>query len=661
MRRSLALPIAVALSFAAAPAAANEPAMGTAGATTSAPDRSRVTREPESASVPIAGQDSDALDALDEVVISAEQREPAAVQLTRSEARVLPGAFGDPFRAIEVLPGVTPIVSGLPYFFVRGAPPGNVGYFIDGVRVPSLYHVAFGPAVLPPALIERIDFFPGGQPAAFGRFAGAVVAASSSEPRGELHGELGLRLYDAGGVVETGFAGGRGSVLVGGRYSYTAALLSLLAEDLIVNYHDYQARVSYELTAEERVSVTAFGSYDLLGRSEGGVDYVDYGVEFHRALARYEHVSGAGSLRAALSLGYDRADASLISGSARLVSDRSAELRVDTEHQLGEGALLRSGGLGSVDAYALPRSPYADPDSPETLRFEQQFPARKDFGAAAFAELVLRLASGLELTPGARADLYVSGATREWSIDPRLAARLELLPSWHLLARLGLSHQAPAYNFPIAALAPALRGGLQRARQASLGMEIDVAGALQATLTGFYNSFDNLTDEVGTSGLENARLVETRPSGRAFGGELALRRRLTERVGAMLSYTLSRSTRTLGGVEAPSAYDRTHVANLALGVELGRGWRAGARALAYSGAPASGFIASDPNIAPAAPSGREPLFYRLDTRLEKRWTYSAERWIALVLEALNTTARSETNQQTTQTFLVPNIGLEGGF
>jgi hypothetical protein len=64
--------------------------------------------------------------------------------------RELPGAFGDPFRAIEVLPGVTPIATGLPYFYVRGAPPGNVGYFLDGVRVPYLYHIGLGPSVIHP-------------------------------------------------------------------------------------------------------------------------------------------------------------------------------------------------------------------------------------------------------------------------------------------------------------------------------------------------------------------------------------------------------------------------------------------------------------------------------------------------------------------------------
>src|SRR6185436_17510378 len=69
-----------------------------------------------------------------EVVILGERPPPSVKTMTRAEVRQLPGAFGDPFRAIEAMPGVTPIVSGLPFFYVRGAPPGNVGYFLDGVR-----------------------------------------------------------------------------------------------------------------------------------------------------------------------------------------------------------------------------------------------------------------------------------------------------------------------------------------------------------------------------------------------------------------------------------------------------------------------------------------------------------------------------------------------
>jgi len=54
----------------------------------------------------------------------------------------------------------------LPYCYVRGAPPSSVGYFVDGVRIPYLYHFALGPSVLNPALVEQIELYPGGYPAA---------------------------------------------------------------------------------------------------------------------------------------------------------------------------------------------------------------------------------------------------------------------------------------------------------------------------------------------------------------------------------------------------------------------------------------------------------------------------------------------------------------
>ena len=43
-----------------------------------------------------------------EVTVRGEVLAPAASSFTRAEVRQLPGAFGDPFRAIEALPGVTP-------------------------------------------------------------------------------------------------------------------------------------------------------------------------------------------------------------------------------------------------------------------------------------------------------------------------------------------------------------------------------------------------------------------------------------------------------------------------------------------------------------------------------------------------------------------------
>ena len=65
----------------------------------------------------------------------------------------------------------------------------------------------------------------------FGGYTGGVVAAETTEPRAAWHGEAGVRLLDAGGLVEGPFADGRGTALAAGRYSYTAALVSLLVPD----------------------------------------------------------------------------------------------------------------------------------------------------------------------------------------------------------------------------------------------------------------------------------------------------------------------------------------------------------------------------------------------------------------------------------------------
>src|SRR6185295_10876974 len=136
-----------------------------------------------------------------EVTVSGQRPEPLAQSFTRAEVRQLPGAFGDAFRAIEALPGVTPIASGVPFFYVRGAPPGNVGYFLDGIRLPLLYHLALGPSVVNPAMVDKVDLYPGGYPARFGRFAGGIVAGETKEPAASLHGEGNLRLVDAGALV----------------------------------------------------------------------------------------------------------------------------------------------------------------------------------------------------------------------------------------------------------------------------------------------------------------------------------------------------------------------------------------------------------------------------------------------------------------------------
>ncbi|MCB9581348.1 MAG: TonB family protein [Polyangiaceae bacterium] len=594
-----------------------------------------------------------------EVTVHGEKPAPAVSSLTRAEVRQLPGAFGDPFRAIESLPGVTPIISGLPFFYIRGAPPGNVGYFLDGVRVPYLYHIAIGPSVVQPAMVDRVDLYPGGYPARFGRYAGGIVSAETTEPLAKLHGEGNIRVFDAGAMVEGGFADGRGTVLLGGRYSYTAKIISLLAPDVTIDYRDYQARVSYDVTSRDRLTLFAFGSYDLLGQTTIGIFRVLFGSEFYRGNLRYEHRLNDGMVRTDVTLGFDQTRVA----DQQNVQDRSLDVKSELHKRLSSKSQWRLGTQATLDHYTADKAAYADPEDPDTIAFNNRFPPRSDLALSAWTDFVLDVAPGIEVTPGLRFDLYTSGSSTLPAFDPRIAARFAVSDKVHIVHAYGLVHQPPAFVVPVPGLTPGnLQGGLQSALQSSAGVEVDLPEATTAKVTAFENAFFNMSDALGTASGRGGIQRDTRSLGSAVGVELYLHRRLTKRFGGYLSYTLSRSTRSLGNESFPSAFDRTHVASGALAYDLGRRWRAGSRVVFYTGAPKTsstgGLIRGPRSSSPE----RDPSFYRIDLRLEKRWYLTKTAWLAFVAEMLNATLHKEVFRGTEiGPVSIPSVGLEGGF
>src|SRR5690606_38403290 len=241
------------------------------------------------------------------VLVIGERSEPSAGQrsLSRASVRQMPGVFGDAFRAVETLPGVTPMISGVPYFYVRGAPPRNVGYFLDGMRVPLLFHLAAGPSVVHPAFIGKVDLYAGPYPAEYGRFTGGIVAGETAPPTYDHRGEVSVRLVDAGGMVETHAFDRRLSLMAAGRYSYTALVVSLVAPDFNLSYWDYQLRAAYEINESESVTLFAFGALDKASENPpGGPKSSIFDLVFHRYDLRYDkRFKDGGKMRAAVLAG----------------------------------------------------------------------------------------------------------------------------------------------------------------------------------------------------------------------------------------------------------------------------------------------------------------------------------------------------------------------
>ncbi len=592
-----------------------------------------------------------------EVVVTAMRPAYTTGVITRSEAREIPGTFGDPLRAIESSAGVTPIFSGVPFFFVRGAPPGNVGFYLDGVRVPLLYHAILGPSVVHPAIIDHVELHRGAPPAQFGRYAGAIVNAETRKPLGRAGGEGNVRVFDAGALVETPFADGRGHVLLGGRYSYTGLLVSLLS-NVQAAYWDYQTRVDYQTSRHGKIGVFAFGAYDRAAAQDGAAERGG-GLQFHRVDLRYDIDSTNATTRIAVTTGYDRTGSPSGALTAQTVAFRSL-----TQQRLLKNLSLTYGSDVTLDSYAL-RIDKATAEAPDLAKL---FPNRTDVQGSVFAQLEYAPTAWATLSPGLRADAYrIAGATAT-GIDPRFATTLHPHRNIYTSYSIGVSNQPPNFIPQVpAASVGTLQGGLQRSISMSTTVGAHLPKDFGASVTAFRAEYYNLLDPIGRDKdwSFDPNSLSHRERGMAYGLEFELRRAMTRRIGGFLAATLSRTERSSGMRESLSAFDRPLVLSAALGIDLGYRIRVGARLAYYSGIPGRVFEGA---VAKFDASQRSSGYYRADLRIERRWPIAGRGYWALVAEMLNATMSKEITSRNCGTLgctnevsgplAIPSVGFE---
>jgi TonB family protein len=635
--------IAVSFRKEAEPAAATAPSTSTARASSAGPRASLPPASVETA-VTVHGF-----------------RRPLANVLSRADVRVLPGALADPLRAIEALPGVTPTLSGAPYFYVRGAPPGNVGYFFDGVRLPALFHAVAGPSVIHPALIEYVEFHPGPYPASLGRAAGAVVAAFSEQSSGPARGEIAVRATDSSAFLQVPLGEGAAEVTLAGRYAYATPVLRLFAPELSVAYADYQARVRLFPTRRDTLSLFGFGAHDLLTEEREEGRKTVYGVTFHRLDARYERELERGRADAGVVLGWDRS--SVRNGDAT-VRDVSVRLRGGLESRIGESARFYAGADAGRADYSAHVANVDDGLARADLT--RRYARRSDTVAGAYVGLQQKLGGRIMLDPGLRVDAYFSRSDWAVGVEPRLIAEIEVSPRVTLVHGLGVAHQPPADPLPQPGIDPPLDGGLQTAVQSSAGMRWLLPADLHFQATLFQSMQLNLTDDPSRRLGQDAVPEDARALGSTRGVEFLLKRTLSMAWGGYVVYTLSQTWRSFGRAEGPSAFDRTHVLGGAFSRGFRNGYRVGVRGTFYSGIPSKVAYLEAARHPP-----RTPPFYRLDVRAEKRWAFAGGGYLALVAEVLNTTLNREVLDQSCNAYAcertyaapvtIPNLGVEGGF
>ena len=155
------------------------------------------------------------------------------MQLEREEVNKVPGTFGDPVRVIENLPGHGTHArrASAARCSCAAASPATASVSSTACRCPLLYHFGGLTSVINAEFLERIDFYPGGFGARYGRAMAGVVDVVSRKPECDMVrgiGEISLMLSSAYLCAPAG----EWAVTAAGRRSYIDLILPLALDQI---------------------------------------------------------------------------------------------------------------------------------------------------------------------------------------------------------------------------------------------------------------------------------------------------------------------------------------------------------------------------------------------------------------------------------------------
>ena len=602
-----------------------------------------------------------------------EQLEVTRRTLQHQQLTSVPGTFGDPVRVIQTLPGVARAPFGLGFLLIRGSNPDDSAVYIDGHRVPLLFHFLGGPSVLNAELLESIDLYPGGYPARFGRSHGGVVSIDTraAKPDG-IHGSADIDLIDAGGYLRAPITDDV-AVAVAGRRSYIDALLPYVlpepdpgAQRIVVPvYWDGQARVDADLGRHGKLTLFGITSSDTLDVLSTDADdeqslALNSAVNFRRLIARYQRPLGKDWTlvlspaygRDSVSFGSGQADAAGPFTGASIVED-TFSYRMRARGPLAAGLTLDVGlDIESrVTRYDLLLPDDSNIDTGDDIDIDPSRLVRsvEALGAAIHADVAWDVTARLRLLPGFRVDGYAISGQVFATVDPRLTARYTLSDRVTAKAYAGVFQQPPQPEAVDARLGnPNVRA--ERGLHFGLGGEWKpdrlwfVDGEVyyidRSRLVHFTAAGEVMGTTVEPDNWLNIGVSQT------YGLEMLVKREISERVFGWLSYTFSHSEqrRFPGRPWSATAFDQTHNLNAVVSWKPGGGFELGARYRLATGRPTTPrigatFDADDGDYRPvngATGSVRVQAFQQLDARAEKTWLF--ERWsLGLYIDIQNVT------------------------
>lgn len=606
-----------------------------------------------------------------EIVVTAPRigRQVVSTEIPAEQGRRVPGTQGDVLKVVENLPGVARSAVGTGQLVVWGAAPEDTQVFVEGIKIPRLYHDGGYRSVIHSDMVRSVELVPGGYGAPYGRGIGGLVSVQLRPLlEDKIHGSVSVDVIDAAASVSTPITD-KLYAAAALRRSHLDSIVKAFGKSDVADvvplprYYDGQARVVYLFDTNETLELGGLFSTDSIDRTLLEPDPAETkresgSTQFGRVYARYEKKMRNGDtvlLLPSIGKNYTRltnrfgatptelsSDASVLGfrGVYRGQPEKWVAVSVGLDVDVTSSALRRAGSVssppreGDIRVFGQAPSDQVNVDSWNTVVAS----------FAPFAEAdISALSDKLHVVPGLRFEPYLISAdkatpvsgdvppvgttTQSTVVEPRLALRYEVSKRMLAKAAFGIYHQPPSGD-DLSAVFGNPKLGLAQARHALAGSVFKLTEALSSEVTVFTsNSSDLVSRSTAPTPLLAQALVQE-GTGRSFGAQFLLRQEQVGRFFGWVSYSIIRSLRQIPGQpERLFDYDQSHVLTAVGSYDLGKGFEVGVRARYATGFPRTPVVGSfysprtdrfEP-IFGARNGTRIPAFWQMDARIAKRF------------------------------------------
>lgn len=613
----------------------------------------------------------------EEVTILAHRERPQAIQasINQAEIKEIPGTFGDPVRAVQILPGV-----GIPNDFsgqllVQGAGPGDNLYLMDNLPWPIPFHFGALVSTVSPELLDKVDLYEAGYGARWGGSLACVLDAKTVAPHADrLHAEADISILMSSVVVDGPLGVGDATFAVTGRRSYIDVIGGLVKISPLPVFWDSQAVLNFSLGPHDHFHALAMASDDaydvtLNAKADGGFsgtvhdnqDFQSGGVSWtNSSLSNFVSTLTPYVYHTDSILTFDAVGTKIYRTTYGVKEDGvwTAGKWFGLGHEVGVGGNLELSDYTFEGYY--PRVVPSGTSFTDLTSLVSTLSTVRAQGLNSYAYLLDRIQwnDRWALTLGMHYD--TSSLVSQGSLGPRASLEWRIDPKDKWTAVWGLYDQPPVavdvnpqYGNP----------GLQPedAEHIAMSFERTFGGGLSGKADAYYKTLEKMV----VLDPANPNLYDNGGIGDSKGLDFYLKEDLGERFFGWISYSLSKSERLNLPNEAWGLYeyDQPDIVNLIASYSPTARWTVGER-LRYN----SGNL-----VQPAGSnyySQRLPHYFCLDLRVDRTWLF--QEWtLKAYVELYNALNRKNIAQEVTnsqgQTDSIPDfprlpvIGVEAKY